>query len=205
MQILLSMTISTLKLYGRKQPMRPWSLFNSFQRIGKGTLQLSHLNSLVQSKCPQQSVLSLMDALSGLHCGSGSVPSSAGRSLALSSCTVCDYWHRLWWQICTCSYNSISSASAADVLWLCLTMWTSIGSLIPDVLQIFVIFACCESSYIKTVSILGQIIIMLASVKLQLRWFPVWLKDVCPSHGGNAMKYVKSNRAGRADKVIKML
>lgn len=87
MQILPSMTISTLKLYGRKQPMRPWSLFNSFQRTGKGTLQLSHLNSLVQSRCPQQSVLSLMDALSGLHCGSGSVPSSAGRSLALSSCT----------------------------------------------------------------------------------------------------------------------
>lgn len=84
-------------------------------------------------------------------------------------------------------------------------MWTSIGSLIPDVLQIFVIFACCESSYIKTVSISGQIIIMLASVKLQLRWFHVWLKDVCPSHGGNAMKYVKSNRAGRADKVIEML
>lgn len=203
MQILPSMTISTLKLCDRNQPMRPWSLFNCFRGMGRGTLQLTASHLLVQSRCPQQSILSLVGALSGLPWGSGRVPSSAGHCLAPSSCTSV-----ITGPDCDGKYAPVATRASAvlqqQMCCGCLSMWISISSSIPDVLQVLVIFTCCESSSIKTVSISGQIIIMLAS-QLQLRGLNVWLKDVCPSHGGTAMKSVEGNRAERADKVIQML
>lgn len=87
MQILPSMTVSTLTLYDVKQSMWPWGLLNCFQGIGKGTLQLSprHLNVLVQNRCPRQSIISL----AGCVCPSlwlGKRVQLCRQSLASSSC-----------------------------------------------------------------------------------------------------------------------
>lgn len=140
-------------------------MFNCFQGIGKETLQLPlcHLDLLVRSRCPGQSILSPRGSLSGLACGSGRVLSSAGQSLALSPCMPVNVGMTAVANVqpWLSEHQQCSSCRCAVTA---LTACTGISSLLPDVLQIFVIFTCCELSYFKTVSISGQIRMMLGSV-----------------------------------------
>lgn len=155
MQILPSRTISTLKSYDRNQPMRPWGLFNCFQGIGKGTPQLSSSQNwtlLVQSR-HQSRVLSLVGAVPGPPRGSGRGLSSAGSPWPSPRASLQAQAAMARTRPQLSEHQQRFSRRCVGTV---LTVWTSVSWLTPDVLQISVIFTCCESSCMGTASMSGR-------------------------------------------------